>query len=361
MLPFVPTDAKTRDLDSAVCRATIRDGSHSFYLASLLLPKRVFEPALAIYSFCRLADDAADKSSTPHAEVARFRKRLNLIYEGVPLDNSIDRMFCQTVHTFGIPQELPEALLEGLEWDCEGRTYATLNDLEAYAARVAGTVGAMMAILMRSYSANQLEKAAELGIAMQLTNIARDIGEDAARGRLYLPLDWMQQAGIDPMNWRAEPRFTPELQAVVLRLLEHAEKLYADARSGIANLPRAYRPAIETARRVYRDIGRYQISMGIDPCRQRAVVPHRRKLKLAAHAILSCETAKNNQSHLPCEAAHKLAHSVAYQLKTKENAALNREPAQSWWNLHAGIVSAIDLFVALELRDRNLQPIEDID
>jgi 15-cis-phytoene synthase len=102
-----------------------------------------------------------------------------------------------------LPRELPAALLEGFAWDAAGRYYETIDELHDYCARVAGSVGAMMALIMGVKNKQVLARACELGNAMQLTNIARDVGEDARNGRLYLPRSWMREAGIDPQAWLA--------------------------------------------------------------------------------------------------------------------------------------------------------------
>ncbi len=136
-----------------------------------------------------------------------------------------------------------------------GRRYATLAELRGYAARVAGSVGAMMAVLMGARSAAQLARATDLGIAMQLTNIARDIGEDARAGRIYLPLDWLAAAGVDPDRLLADPRPTPALASLTASLLAEAGRLYARADPGIARLPLACRPAIFAASLIYAAIG----------------------------------------------------------------------------------------------------------
>ena len=112
-----------------------------------------------------------------------------------------------------MPRALPEALLEGLAWDAMGRRYETLSGLFDYSARVAAAVGAMMCVLMGVRDANALARACDLGVAMQLTNIARDVGEDARARRIYLPLDWLDEAGLAPRGdlrrpapGRAHPR-----------------------------------------------------------------------------------------------------------------------------------------------------------
>jgi phytoene synthase len=119
---------------------------------------------------------------------------------------------------------------------------------------------------------------------MQLTNIARDVGEDARNGRLYLPRAWLREAGIDPDAWLAAPRFDAAVGSVVQRLLDAAELLYRRSEQGICALPRDCRPAICAARLVYAEIGRQIERNGLDSVSQRAVVSRQRKLALIARA-----------------------------------------------------------------------------
>jgi phytoene synthase len=191
----------------------------------------------------------------------------------------------EVVARHAVPHALPAALLEGFEWDTAARQYQTLEALHDYAARVAGAVGAMMALVMGVRSPQALARACELGVAMQLTNIARDVGEDARNGRLYLPRQWLRDAGIDAEAWLAAPRFDAALGTVVARLLAAADTLYERAAHGIAELPRNCRPAIQAARRVYAEIGREVERRGLDSVSCRAVVAPRRKLGLAARAL----------------------------------------------------------------------------
>jgi phytoene synthase len=179
---------------------------------------------------------------------------------------------------------LLDALLEGFLWDAEGRSYETLADVEAYAARVAGTVGAMMALVMDTTTPQALARACELGVAMQFSNIARDVGEDARNGRLYLPRCWMREAGLDPETWLANPVFDSRIATVVDRLLAAADTLYQRAEQGIAALPRDCRPAIRAARLVYAEIGAQLRRDGLDSIHHRTVVSGRRKLALMVRA-----------------------------------------------------------------------------
>jgi phytoene synthase len=296
--------------DLAACAALLRGGSRSFHAASRLLPRRVAEPAMALYAFCRIADDAVDGSAhRSHAcrlagnwnegrdaAVLRLRERLDSCYAGQPEPSPVDRAFARTVAHFGIPRALPEGLLEGLAWDAEGRRYETLADLTAYAARVAGTVGAMMTVIMGSRDPKTLARACDLGIAMQLTNIARDVGEDARMGRLYLPLTWLRAGGIDPQTFLNDPRPSPALARIVSDLLEAADVLYARSAEGIANLPLSCRMGINAARLIYAEIGREVARAGYDSVTRRAAVPDSRKARLAVQALVTLPTRRHRHT-----------------------------------------------------------------
>jgi len=138
------------------CKEAIRTGSHSFHAASKLLPARVRDPALALYAFCRLADDAVDLNTEKTAAVLSLRDRLDLAYAGRPRNAPADRAFAAMIEAHEMPQTLPDALLEGLAWDAAERQYDSLSDIRAYSARVAAAVGAMMTVLMGVRSADAL-------------------------------------------------------------------------------------------------------------------------------------------------------------------------------------------------------------
>jgi phytoene synthase len=192
------------------------------------------------------------------------------------------------VHEHALPRALPEALLEGLAWDAEGRRYDDLSGVYGYSARVAGAVGAMMAVLMGAREPAVVARACDLGVAMQLTNIARDVADDAREGRLYLPVVWMREAGLDADAWLAHPSYDARLRHVVGRLLACADALYDRAAPGIDALPSGCRPGIHAARRIYREIGRALEAQDCDPSRGRAVVSKGRKVRLLARALTDC-------------------------------------------------------------------------
>jgi phytoene synthase len=276
--------------DLAAAREAIREGSRSFYLASLLLPQAVRDDSRSLYAFCREADDAVDRAREPARAVEGLRERLRCVYDGTPRDIACDRAMAEVVHRHAIPRDIPEGLIEGFAWDIDRRSYEDLTSLVGYCVRVAATVGVMMSLVMGRRSPDAIARACDLGVAMQLTNIARDVGEDARMGRVYLPLAWLREAEIDVEAWLAAPAFVPGLAGVVARLQAAADHIYDRATPGIALLPVSCRPAIHAARLLYREIGREVVRNGCDSVSRRAVVRGRTKSLLLLRAVL--ETAR---------------------------------------------------------------------
>lgn len=283
----MPRDDTRYASDVSRCREILRAGSKSFYAASLFLPPRVRGPASVIYAFCRVADDAVDLVSPSKAPGAldRMRSRLERVYADRPDDTPVDRALAVVVERSGLPMTVPAALLEGFAWDVEGRRYESLDALLGYCARVASTVGVMMTVLMGRRDPRVIARACDLGAAMQLTNICRDVGEDARNGRVYLPLAWLREAGVDPDALCAAPAHSEALGGVVARALAEADALYARADLGVPMLPRDCRVAIRAARLLYSEIGAVVRGRGDDGVSSRAVVSTPRKLSLLARAV----------------------------------------------------------------------------
>jgi phytoene synthase len=335
--------------DIAACRELLRGGSRTFFAASLVLPRSVSDPAIALYAFCRLADDAVDLGGGRGNAIAELRDRLNRAYAGQSMASASDRAFAETVERFAIPRELPELLLEGLAWDAEGRRYETLNELLAYAVRVAGTVGAMMSLLMQRRDPAVVARACDLGIAMQLTNIARDVGEDARAGRLYLPLRWLRETGLDPDHWLAAPHHDAGIGEAVRRLLAAADLFYDRSLAGIGALPRSCRPGIHAARLIYAEIGREIARGGFDSVSQRAVVPSQRKLRLLADAFAASLAPRAPLTDIVEPAASPAIAAVAASSPPRDAV---RAPRKS---VVDRAVWVIDLFERLERRDQVLR------
>lgn len=325
------------DADAAFCAATLRQGSRSFNAAAMLLPPARRRHARALYGFCRVADDLIDDAAPADrlTVIAVLRRRLACACAGEPYDTPIDRAFAAALDECGIPAALPEALLEGFAWDAEGRRYADLSELRAYAARVAGTVGAMMALVLGVRAPAAIARACDLGVAMQLSNIVRDIGEDARASRLYLPTSWLAQAGIHPDQFLRDPTPSPALDQVIARLLDEAEALYAQGAGGIALLPRACRPAIRAAALLYREIGREVTRRGASALHRRAVVAPFRKAR-----VLTASRLGRGDAHAPAlsETAF-LVHAVP---RTLPDPTPREHP----------VVWVLELFARLEQRDQ---------
>jgi phytoene synthase len=341
----------TQAADMAACRELLHQGSLTFFAASLMLPRKVREPASALYAFCRLADDVVDDGDGSPGLILGLRTRLDNAYAGRPAPCAADRALAAVVAAYDIPRTLPEALLEGFEWDAAGRRYESLDDLCHYAARVAGAVGAMMSLLMGVRSEDGLARACDLGVAMQLSNIARDVGEDACMGRLYLPRQWMRDAGLDPDAWLAKPVFNPALASVVARLLAAADALYGRVDAGVAQLPASCRPGINAARFLYAEIGHEVARRGGDSVTQRAVVPGRRKAWLLLRALVSRPGPGEWLPALPA---------TRYLV----DSALLSQPAPAralplpWWRPAQRVAGIIDLFEKVERRRQAQQELD---
>ncbi len=332
--------------DLAACRELLHHGSLTFFAASLLLPKSVRESASALYAFCRIADDAVDQGQDPDAAILGLRQRLARAYAGRPGPEAADRALAAVVAVHDIPRALPEALIEGFEWDAAGRPYERFEDVLDYAARVAGTVGAMMSLLMGVRSPEGLARACDLGVAMQLSNIARDVGEDARMGRLYLPRAWMREAGLDPDAWLAAPAFSPALASVVRRLLDEADRLYARVEAGVALLPKACWAGINAARFLYAAIGHEVARRGGDSVSGRAVVPGHRKAQLLWRAAITRPQPCQGEPPPPLPANQ---HLVDAALRSRPH--MVRTPQfYPWWRPGARATWTLDLFEQVQRR-----------
>jgi len=285
----------TKKQDLVACKELIKHGSHSFFMASMLLPRHTAIPATALYAFCRIADDLIDADNAGDAAIQALSSRLDSIYSGSPQSFPEDRALAEVVHHYSIPRAMPDALIEGLAWDTTERTYETLSELYDYAARVAGCVGAMMTLIMRTSDRRAVARACDMGVAMQLTNISRDIGEDARMGRLYLPRRWFAQAGLDAEQWLANPVQNEHITAMCKRLLSYADVLYKRSDSGVALLPFNCRAGIRAARVIYSDIGRQIARQKYQTVNQRAIVPRMRKTYLLGKSLVTIPLIRSEQ------------------------------------------------------------------
>jgi phytoene synthase len=286
----------------AMAKAMMGEGSKSFAQAAALFDRETRAGAYLLYAWCRHCDDVIDGQELGHGREEltpdEQRRRLDRLYAqtrsalaGEPQDDPVFAAFQAVALRYAIPPEPALALIDGFAMDVEGRRYLTLDELLLYCWRVAGVVGVMMARVMGVRDPATLKRAGDLGLAFQLTNIARDVVDDAANGRVYLPLDWLAEAGV-PEDAVGDPAQRPAVFGVARRLLEAAEPYYDSARIGISRLPHRSAWAIASARGVYRQIGRTLLKGGPDAWDRRVVVPKPVKLARVAEAAMLASKAR---------------------------------------------------------------------
>jgi phytoene synthase len=279
-----------------LCRTSIAQHSKSFALASKILPVAQRDHAAVVYAWCRRADDAIDLvPPSEHAQaLARLRNELARLYDGEAMSDPTLAEFQRVALDCGIPERYPSELLDGMEMDALGHMYSTWDDLLLYCYRVASTVGLMMCHVMGVSSEKALPHAIDLGIAMQLTNIARDVKEDWERDRLYLPDELLGEHGLPRLREQVGQALLPfhrdRLRPVLRELLEVADRYYASADRGLAYLSKRNALGVAAARWIYSDIGRRIAAGGHDVLAPRAVVPFHRKLTLLLKAALMVAT-----------------------------------------------------------------------
>ncbi|MFN0177370.1 MAG: phytoene/squalene synthase family protein [Gemmatimonadales bacterium] len=280
-------------------RRVIERGSRSFTRAAALLAPEIRDAGYQLYAWCRYCDDVIDEQALGHPvpesvrqaetrtqaeRLAELRALTTAALDGQPVAQLEYQGLARIVARYQIPRLHCFEFLDGMAMDVDGRRYRTIDELVVYCYRVAGVVGVMMAHVMGVRDAETLKRAEDLGIAMQLTNIARDVMDDAGEGRVYLPLQWLVEAGVDPQAvGRSEHRAT--VATVVARLLDEAEARYARADEGIAHLPFQSAWAIAAARAIYSDIGRVIRGRGALAWDRRAVVTPGRKYLLVLRTL----------------------------------------------------------------------------
>lgn len=249
-----------------------------------------------LYAWCRYCDDVIDGQIMGHGQTAdyktgqterleRLRSDTGRALSGEVLDNPVYTGLARVVSSHNIDHRHPFDLLKGFEMDAEDRVYSKMDDILDYSYHVAGVVGVMMANIMGARDAAVLDRASDLGLAFQLTNIARDVIDDAAAGRVFVPQKLLIKHGA-PLEPKAltEPQNWPAAHMAVIDMLDEAERYYASARVGIKELPFRCAWAISAALAVYRDIGETLRQSGPQAWQQRVSASKNRKIVLALRA-----------------------------------------------------------------------------
>ncbi|WP_263263400.1 15-cis-phytoene synthase CrtB [Pseudomonas sp. RIT-PI-S] len=281
---------------------TMSQGSKSFAAAARLFDPATRRSALLLYTWCRHCDDVIDGQVLGHegapppteqasARLAELRELTAAAYRGEPMRDPAFAAFQHVAHEHGIEARHAFAHLDGFAMDVHGRRYERLEDTLDYCYHVAGVVGLMMARVMGASAPATLQRACDLGLAFQLTNIARDIVEDAAVGRCYLPQAWLHELGV-PAHDLAAPAYRPALATLAARLVNAAEPYYASARAGIGDLPPRCAWAVATALLVYRAIGLKVCAAGPKAWDRRQGTSKAEKLWLLGRGLLLARQAR---------------------------------------------------------------------
>jgi 15-cis-phytoene synthase len=265
------------------CRWMITKGSKSFSLAARLFDSETRDAAFFLYGWCRYCDDQVDQAGMEESR-EQLEQRLRTLAEatrsafsGAAQEQAVFIAMQYIVRRYSIPAHYALELIEGMAMDARATRYQTFNDLLLYCYRVAGTVGLMMSHVMGLRDEQALKHAADLGMAMQLTNIARDITEDAEMGRIYLPIQWIEEAGMVPEEIAA-PKNRQKLALVTRRLLREAERYYVSGDAGLWHLSFRSACAVAAARHVYAAIGSLLLLKGSSAWDQRTYVTGPQKI-----------------------------------------------------------------------------------
>jgi 15-cis-phytoene synthase len=241
----------TRDGDYARCAEITRRASSNFYYAFMLLPHERRRALYSVYAFCRFIDDIADgdRITDPAAMLTQWREELDRVYAGTP-SRSISRALSENVRRFNIPRRYFEEVIDGVEMDLTQRRYDSFAGLCLYCRRVASAVG-LICIEIFGYR-NQFTRvyAERLGIAFQLTNIIRDVSEDAARGRIYLPLEDLARFDVSEAEI-LNSVYTPRFRQLIEFEAQRARQYYREAEEALANEDRGSMLAAEGMRLIY--------------------------------------------------------------------------------------------------------------
>ncbi len=283
----------------------IRRHSQSFSLAARLLPKEFRSDVEKLYAWCRWCDNAVDEAHSREIaeyQLQRLRTDVELIYDGQKPVHDASIWLADLVFRYSIPKEHPLDLLAGMEMDLAHRPIQSQEDLLLYCHRAAGTVGLMMCYLLGTSDAQSLSHADSLGMAMQMTNIARDVKEDHERGRCYLPECWLDQ--VLPT---VELPSNKDVRVAIQRLLTLADQHYGVGIDGMRFLPSRSQLAIRVAADLYREIGETIRRDDFRVMDGRAFVPLPSKILFVVKSLLRPQTSNS----LPSIPARNISSTVS--------------------------------------------------
>ena len=290
-----------RDLDAAgivdpalrasyeLCRQLNAEHGKTYYLATLLLPPAKRPYVHALYGFARYADEIVDDLASTLTESQKAEQlrvwgnEFLAKFDSGHTDDPVCLAVLDTVRRWNIPREHFEAFLHSMTMDLTVAEYATYEDLYEYVYGSAAVIGLQMVPILEPTSQDAYKYATELGVAFQLANFIRDVGEDLERGRVYLPLEELAQFGVTRADLEARVA-TPEIKAALKYQIARVRQLEESSRAGIAMLGASAQPCIETARILYCGIVNAVEDIDYEVFAKRATVSLTRRLRVAIPA-----------------------------------------------------------------------------
>ena len=309
----IVTSVSKRDLDAAkitdpalresyeLCRQLNAKHGKTYYLATLLLPPAKRPYVHALYGFARYADEIVDDLASTLTE-SQKAEQLKIWgddflakFDSGQTNDPVCLAVLDTVRRWSIPREHFEAFLHSMAMDLTVTEYATYDDLYEYVYGSAAVIGLQMVPILDPSSQDAYKYATELGVAFQLANFIRDVGEDLERGRVYLPLNELAQFGVTRADLEARIA-TPEIKAALKFQIARVRQLEASSRAGIAMLGKPSQPCIETARVLYCGIVDAVEEIDFEVFSKRATVSLTRRLRVAGPAYLQARKLWNRTS-----------------------------------------------------------------
>ncbi|MGB0184273.1 MAG: phytoene/squalene synthase family protein [Opitutales bacterium] len=281
--------------------ALFRAKSRTFSLAAQLFSREDQEAVARLYYFCRVLDDLADASA--QGETAALERVISELDPAVSATDPVVLDFLDLAAKRGLSLEAATLLAQALRDDCGTRRVEDENELLAFAFGVAGTVGVLMCPVLGVHDPRAIPFAVDLGIALQLTNIARDVPEDAELGRYYLPRAWIEPAVIDAAI-AGDSDSIETVDAAIERLLSLAESFYDSALAGFWFIGARNRRAVLLATMLYREIGQSLLRLGGGTWRKRRTLSAGEKIKLCLRTLCFAPPTQAKQWTDPSPPAH---------------------------------------------------------
>ena len=275
-------------VDSSISRALkaphrlVKATGSNFYYSFLFLSPPRRKAIITVYKFCRLLDDIVDSDADgrdPMAELQQWRDEVEACYQGIP-ETPFGQELMDTIDAFELPKQPFLDIIEGMEMDLQWTSYQTFADLREYCYRAASAVGLLCIEIFGYDSPGTREYAVNLGLALQLTNILRDLQEDAARGRIYIPLEDLERFHYSAQDLKAN-RYNQPFVELMTHQIKRANYYFERAEATLPAQDRASMFAAEIMKAIYQEILGKIREVRYDVYRNRITVPRSRRIRLA--------------------------------------------------------------------------------